>query len=270
MNSYETQICNILLEAENIGHNTIRVCGFDYLLPDAEMIIPTSLTLQMLDDEKPEYFIDDIIRVKAILQTQGTMQDVYGQIYFTTEINDTIATTSQAQISTFNDEHYAITHVRLKEAEPTQINAEYKGDKIFSITYMGAKTTQEEGSLSLENIKKYDTTIKLRSEQESFYTNENIQIIGKITYPRIVGKGDNEEDIIEQTKYFDNKLNIKFYVENQALNNVTYLDNEYMINFKVTEAGEYTVKAFIPETYKTTESFDIMTINVTNGENNDG
>ena len=270
MNSYETQICNILLEAENIGHNTIRVCGFDYLLPDAEMIIPTSLTLQMLDDEKPEYFIDDIIRVKAILQTQGTMQDVYGQIYFTTEIDDTIATTSQAQISTFNDEHYAITHVRLKEAEPTQINAEYKGDKIFSITYMGAKTTQEEGSLSFENIKKYDTTIQLRSEQESFHTNENIQIIGRITYPRIVGKGDNEEDIIEQTKYFDNKLNIKFYVENQALNNVTYSDNEYMINFKVTEAGEYTVKAFIPETYKTTESFDIMTINVTNGENNDG
>ena len=43
-----------------------------------------------------------------------------------------------------------------------------------------------------------------------------------------------------------------------------------MINFAVTQPGEYTIRAFIPETNKTEESVDVMTITVENdGENNE-
>ena len=34
MDAFEEQQCHVLLEAEHVGHNTIYVCGFDYLTAD--------------------------------------------------------------------------------------------------------------------------------------------------------------------------------------------------------------------------------------------
>ena len=81
MDSYETQICNILLEGENIGHNTIYVCGFDYLNLDTEKIIPTTLSIEDSNDNDT-YYVGDNIILKAKLTNTETQQNLFGQIYF--------------------------------------------------------------------------------------------------------------------------------------------------------------------------------------------
>lgn len=259
MHSYETQICNILLEGEEIGDNTIYVCGFDYLKSDVEKTITTALTLEKADDES-EYYVGDTVTFNALLkqvdENEEPVKDVFGQIYFDIE-NDDIPnakhlTQAQAEILTFGEEHYAIGHARLVSTSPTTITAKYEGGKMLSITY----EPSESEPLVYDNVKKYDTKITLHSDQEQFITNDNIQIIGSVYY-------DNE-----QKKYFDPDLHIKFFVENQEINNVLFMDNDYIINFAVTVAGEYVIKAFIPNTNKTEEHIATMIINVVDGENN--
>ena len=278
MASYETQICNILLEGEHIGDNTIKICGFDYLMPDEEQTITTNISLMRDDSEPEKYYVGDVIRFKASLKADGTNQDIFGQIYFDIQIpEEDYKTTAQAQISTFNDEHFAIGHARLNSTNPIVINATYDGVKMLSITYENSDTYDHnyeenednyilgEKALIYDNIYKYDTIVKLRSDQERFVVNENIQIIGSILYNR--REIDSE---IVYDKYFDSNANIKFFVENQEINNILFSNNEYVINFAVTQPGEYTIRAFIPETNKTEESVDVMTITVeNNGENNE-
>lgn len=327
MDSYETQICNILLEGEDIGHNTIYVCGFDYLMPDTEQTINTTLTIAELN-EKEKYYVDDIVDIKATLQQIGTMHDMYGQIYFKTthhnnyqeeqklndyifalkcvlngdeqefdtqyqesienllnktnlfnidlttediniinnEINNiqhdiqstTSTTTSQAQVSTFNNEHYALGHIKLNKATTTSVNATYEGAQMLSIEYTPSTSNQ----LTFD-VHKYDTIVKMETSQDTFTINQNIQIMAHILYnPHIVGSQ------IEYDTYFDKKLDIKFFAEGQEIKNVLYENNRYVINFMITRPGEYSIKAFIPETYKTEESSDSITITV--GENNGG
>ena len=321
MNSYETQICNILLEGENIGHNTIYVCGFDYLNPDVEKVIPTELTL--LGDDNVEHYVDDTVLVKAKLIAPDTQQNLYGQIYFDiqyhqdyqqeqnlleyqqaltcvlnhdneafnndyqsrieellnktdifnttltqddvlllqheiTETNNIIqsliqTTKAQAQITTNNNEYFALAHIKLKNTSVTTIQASYEGAQMLSLHYEPSISN----TLVYDNIIKYDTVLKLRCDQQNIKTKENIQIIGSVLYN-------------EQTKqYFDTNLDIKFIVNNQELHNIDYIDNQYIVNFAVTQPGEYVIQAFIPETNKTQESLDKITINVIDGENND-
>lgn len=259
MQSYETQICNILLEGEDIGHNTIYVCGFDYLMPDSEQVITTALTLDNLNEQE-SYYIDKIIDVKAVLEQSGTTHNLFGQIYFETSVDDEQwSTVSQSQISNFNGEYYALGHIRLQKAAPTKIRARYEGSKMLSLEY----TSSESNELFINDVKKYDTIIQLRTNNENtFQTNENIQIIGAVLY------NPHEEDSqIVYDKYFDKDLNIKFFVENQEISNIAYINQEYAINFKITQPGDYTIKAFIPNTDKTEEASDIIKIKVI-GENN--
>lgn len=264
MESYETQICNILLEGEDVGHNTIYVCGFDYLMPDVEQIIPTSLTLVNMN-EQDSYYIDKVIDVKATLQQDGTTHDLFGQVYFDInyldegEWNDNNwSTISQGQISNFNGEYYALGHIRLKKTVPAKIRARYEGSKMLSLEY----TSSQSDELMINQIKKYDTIVQLRTNDEELRVNNNIQITGSVLF------NPHEED--SQTiydKYFDKNLNIKFFVENQEINNISYVNQEYVINFMVTQPGDYTIKAFIPDTEKTEGASDTIKITVIGEEN---
>ena len=280
MQSYETQICNILLEGEHIGDNTIYVCGFDYLMPDEEKTIVTDITLANDGLEPEVYRVGDTVRFKAFLKADGTNQDIFGQIYFDIQVPEqNYRTKAQAQISTFNDEHYAVGHAKLIYDDAMIINAKYDGTKMLSITYEESDTYNHDYDNDIEdinyisgpkaliynNIQKYDTIVRLRSEQEKFVVNQNIQIIGSILYNhRVI----DSEDIYD--KYFTPNANIKFFVENQELKNILFIDNEYAINFAVTEPGEYVIKAYIPETNKTEESVDTMIINVISEDENNG
>lgn len=322
MNSYETQICNILLEGEQVGDNTIYVCGFDYLFPDEEKTIITDLTLVRDDSEPEQYFVGDTVKFKAFLKANGTNQDIYGKIYFDIRAPDIdYKTTAQADITTFNGEHYAVGHAKLPSIAPLYVNAYYEGAKMLSITYQESNTYNNENirvklqelressditmdiilkklhideetyysyenglidipteiiykieqifdtnlaldsisekTLIYDNIKKYDTNVQLESNQDQFKTNENIQIIGSVLY-------DNNEQ-----QYFDPNLNIKFFIENQELTNILFIDKKYVVNFIITEPGEYTITTYIPETNKTEASSDTMIINVEKGDDDE-
>lgn len=264
MESYETQICNILLEGEDVGHNTIYVCGFDYLMPDEEQVIPTSLTLINMN-EQDNYYIDKVIDVKAILKQDGTTHDLFGQIYFDVNYleegewdDNNWSTVSQAQISNFNGEYYALGHIRLQKSVPTKIRARYEGSKMLSLEY----TSSESDNLMINQVNKYDTIVQLRTENEELSINNNIQIIGSVLY-----NPHEEGSQITYDKYFDKNLNIKFFVENQEISNISYINQEYVINFIVTRPGDYTIKAFIPDTEKTEGASDTIKITVM-GENN--
>ena len=259
MNSYETQICNILLEGEEIGDNTIYVCGFDYLQEDIAKTVTTQLTLEKAN-EKDKYYVGDTVEYHAFLKqiddNDQPVKDVFGQIYFDIE-NEDIPNTrhktqAQAEILTFEGQHYAIGHARLISESPTSITAKYDGGKMISTTYEPSTSN----TLIYDNVYKYDTVVELHSDQEQFVVNQNIQIAASVFY-------NNGQD-----KYFSQDLNIKFIVENQEINNVLYSDNDYIINFAVTVPGEYMIRVFIPETNKTQESSNMMRINVS-GENNE-
>jgi len=259
MNSYETQICNILLEGEEIGDNTIYVCGFDYLQEDVAKTVTTQLTLEKAN-EKDKYYVGDTVEYHAFLkqidENDQPVKDVFGQIYFDIENEDIQnahhKTQAQAEILTFEGQHYAIGHARLISESPTSITAKYDGGKMISTTYEPSISN----TLTYDNVYKYDTVVELHSEQEQFVVNQNIQIAASVFY-------NNGQD-----KYFSQDLNIKFIVENQEINNVLYSDNDYIINFAVTVPGEYMIRVFIPETNKTQESSNMMKINVS-GENNE-
>lgn len=259
MNSYETQICNILLEGEEIGDNTIYVCGFDYLQEDVAKTVTTQLTLEKTN-EKDKYYVGDTVEYHAFLkqidENDQPVKDVFGQIYFDIENEDIPnarhKTQAQAEILTFEGQHYAIGHARLISDSPTSITAKYDGGKMISTTYEPSISN----TLTYDNVYKYDTVVELHFEQEQFVVNQNIQIAASVFY-------NNGQD-----KYFNQDLNIKFIVENQEINNVLYSDNDYIINFAVTVPGEYMIRVFIPETNKTQESSNMMRINVS-GENNE-
>lgn len=259
MNSYETQICNILLEGEEIGDNTIYVCGFDYLQEDVAKTVTTQLTLEKAN-EKDKHYVGDTVEYHAFLkqidEDDQPVKDVFGQIYFDIENEDIPnahhKTQAQAEILTFEGQHYAIGHARLISESPTSITAKYDGGKMISTTYEPSISN----TLTYDNVSKYDTTVSLHWDQEQFITNQNIQIAASVFY-------NNGQD-----KYFSQDLNIKFLVENQEISNVLYSDNDYIINFAVTVPGEYVVRVFIPETDKTQEASDIRTINIS-GENNE-
>ena len=68
---------------------------------------------------------------------------------------------------------------------------------------------------------------------------------------------------------FDRNIDMKFFIENQELMNINYIDRDYVVNFVVTQAGQYTIQAFIPNTQKTEEASDILIIDVLQGENNE-
>ena len=253
MDSYETQTCNILLEAEEIGHNTIYVCAFDYLNPDKETIIETELELEA--DDSKQYYVDDIIPVKAILKAKsGTKQDIFGEIWFTATDEET-ETMSQAQISRFNNDYYALTHIRPKSTNPLTVIAKYEGAQMLSTEYTASKS---KNTLTFDNIQKYDTVIELRTEKESYTTKENIQVIAKVLY-------NNGEE-----QYFDKALDIKFFIEGYEFKNITYENKEYVVNFLIKHADTYKIQAFIPNTYKTEEHFAEIEVNVIDdGENNE-
>ena len=158
MKSYETQKCNILLEAENVGHNTIYLCGFDYLHEDSETTIETELSLDtsaFTDIEEEEdryiindaYYVGDLINLKAVLNAVGTNQNLYGKIYF---YNNNLVH-SQSEISNVNDDYYAVTHVKL--SPNMSLTAQYDGAQILSTTYLPSQTK----SLIFNNIQKYNT-----------------------------------------------------------------------------------------------------------------
>lgn len=259
MNSYETQICNILLEGEEIGDNTIYVCGFDYLQEDVAKTVTTQLTLEKTN-EKDKYYVGDTVEYHAFLkqidENDQPVKDVFGQVYFDIENEDIPnarhKTQAQAEILTFGGQHYAIGHARLISESPTSITAKYDGGKMISTTYEPSISN----TLTYDNVYKYDTVVELHSEQEQFVVNQNIQIAASVFY-------NNGQD-----KYFNQDLNIKFIVENQEISNILYSDNDYIINFAVTVPGEYMIRVFIPETNKTQESSNMMRINVS-GENNE-
>ena len=258
--AFQANVCQTLLNQGVLDTGLIVAEGYDY---------------EILESYNRPH---DEFSILVTLKADGTNQDIFGQIYFDIQIpEEDYKTTAQAQISTFNDEHFAIGHARLNSTNPIVINATYDGVKMLSITYENSDTYDHnyeenednyilgEKALIYDNIYKYDTIVKLRSDQERFVVNENIQIIGSILYNR--REIDSE---IVYDKYFDSNANIKFFVENQEINNILFSNNEYVINFAVTQPGEYTIRAFIPETNKTEESVDVMTITVeNNGENNE-
>ena len=271
MDSYETQICNILLEGEHIGNNTIYVLGFDYLHLDEEQIIETEMSLSIMEGfEKEQYYIDDDIQLKAVLtghianQENNQPKTIYGRIKFKKYIYDETQDeyvykeiVSIADIQNYNGEHYAIAHIRLKDIENTKIYAVYEGATILSTTYESVSDTDVNNHpVIFENISKYDTIVQLSSEQESFKTNEPIVIDASVLY-------DNDK------LYFDKDLNIKIFIEGQELTSILHYDKKYHVNFMITQAGEYMIRAFIPDTRKTSESYANMIINVENGENNE-
>ena len=270
MDSYETQKCNILLEAEEIGNNTIYVCKFDYLHLDEPSEINTTLVLTLDGDYSVDdyYYIDDIIPLKAVLTSQKTNENIYGEIEFDKQVydessNQYIDTVSESisQVSTFNNQHFARAYTRFKEPAKTQIKATYNGAEILSNTY----NASESNILEFPNVSKYDTTVELFSNQDTFYTNQNIHIGAMVSYNRRKLEENNEVSITK-TKYFDESLNIKIFIENQELTNISYDDNTYNVNFIITQAGTYTIRAFIPNTRKTEEHYAEKIINVIDGE----
>lgn len=259
MKSYETQKCNILLEAENVGHNTIYLCGFDYLHEDSETTIETELSLDtsaFTDIEEEEdryiindaYYVGDLINLKAVLNAVGTNQNLYGKIYF---YNNNLIH-SQSEISNVNNDYYAVTHVKL--SPNMSLTAQYDGAQILSTTYLPSKTK----SLIFNNIQKYNITIDMINDNdEVITTSDNIVIRGELKY-------DNDK------VYFDKDLNVKFFVEDTEIQNILYENNQYVIRFSITKPGEYHVKMFVPETDKTMASQGDIVINIIDGDNNDG
>lgn len=252
MDSYEKQKCNILLQAEHIGHNMIFLGGFDYLHQDEDVNIDTTLTLEC--DNTSEYRIQEAIPIKAKLQTSDTPpHDVFGNVIFKKyDSNNQEQTFAISEVTNIDGEYYAKAYFRPDENN-MRIKAVYEESKIFSVTYEGSESEY----ISFDNVHKYDTTVRLYSNQEEFKTGENIQIRGSILF-------NNESE-----KYFDKNINMKFFIENQELMNINYIDRDYVVNFVVTQAGQYTIQAFIPNTQKTEEASDILIIDVLQGENNE-
>lgn len=257
MNSYERQKCNILLEAEHIGHNMIYIGGFDYLNKDDEMNIQTTLTLEC--DNNSEYYMHESIPIKAKLHAANTSHDIFGSVIFKAyepdeDITDESAgkTFAISEVSNINGEYCAQAYFR-PDKNNMRIKAFYEESKIFSITY----TASESDTIEFNNVTKYDTTLKLSSDQTTYNTEEVIQIKAAILYQDT----DNTKE-----KYFDKDIDIKFLVEDREISNITYVDREYMISFAITQPGQYVIRAFIPNTEVFNESSDTLTINVEAGE----
>lgn len=308
MDSYETKKCNIILEAEHIGHNIAYVCGFDYLTPDMDTTIHTALTIERLDSDEIVY-IDEAIPIRAKLtKLQDTQHNVFGNVTFygyypikicpkcdiqypidattCTNIIDsennqgiecTESDTSQnicgeeleesyerhmlghAEVREFNGEYYAQGYVRLKENN-AKVYASYDGMDIFSIHYTPCKSN----IILFDNVQKHHTNIVFNEVSNNLFTNENIQISAYVEYT------DNDK-----TEYLHKKVNIKFFVENQEIYNIkedSEITNDnkvikkYIINFAVTQAGDYTIRAYMPETEDMLGSSKQKIIKVQDGE----
>lgn len=56
-----------IIRGEEIGDNTIYVCGFDYLQEDVAKTVTTQLTLEKAN-EKDKYYVGDTVEYHAFLK----------------------------------------------------------------------------------------------------------------------------------------------------------------------------------------------------------